>query len=78
MNDIFYFLADLYPWWGIPLGLILAELGNKYRRSGNRQKMFRCMTASVILLALAAAYFVFNGKKYIRPAMQQMENSVTR
>lgn len=73
MSSVIYFLADLYPWWGIPFALILAELANYYRRNGNRKKMVLYLSISSVFLALAAAYFWFNGMERMRPAMQELE-----
>jgi len=72
---VIYFLADLYPWWGIPLGLILAELANYFRRHGNRKKMILYLSISFVLFALAGAYFVFNGMERVRPGMQELERT---
>jgi len=68
-------LADFYPWWGIPLALILAEVGNYYRRQGKRKKMALYLAASIVLVSLAAVYFWFNGVERTRPAMQELENT---
>ncbi len=71
-----YFLADLYPWWGLPLALIFAELGNYYRRHGNKKKMIRYASISVVFLSLTAAYFAFNGIEKMRPAMMELERVI--
>ena len=73
MSAVIYFLADLYPWWGIPIALILAELANNYRRHGNRKKMVLYISISSIFLGLAVAYFALNGMERMRPVMQELE-----
>ncbi len=77
MNATIYFLADLYPWWGLPLAFIFAELANRYRRHGQRPKALMFIAISFVFLAAAAAYFAFNGIERLRPAMKEMERSVT-
>ncbi len=57
------------------MALILAELANNYRRHGNRKKMILYLSISFILLALAVAYFAFNGLEKMRPTMQELERA---
>lgn len=71
-----YFIADLYPWWGLPLAFIFAEVANRYRRRGERGRMLGSLLLSVIFLALAGAYFVFNGFENLRPAMEKLDRQM--
>ena len=73
MSPVIYFIADLYPWWGIPLALIFAELANSHRRRGERKKMMLKLCVSFFFFSLAVAYFVLNGIETLRPAMQQLD-----
>ncbi|HEY8278770.1 MAG TPA: hypothetical protein VIH99_04060 [Bdellovibrionota bacterium] len=75
MSPVIYFVAHLYPWWGIPLALICAEVANSYRRHRNRRQMVIWGCFSGFLMLLALLYFVFNGLEYIRPSMKELEQS---
>ena len=77
MSSLIYFVADLYPWWGIPLAFIFFELANARRRRGERKMMLVHLSISLVFLALAGAYFAFNGMEHLRPAMQQLEHSMS-
>ena len=76
MNALVYFFADYYPWWGIPIGLILAEVANGHRRRGERKAMIKYLSVSFIFLALAAAYIFFDGMQNLRPGMEHMERTM--
>ncbi|MGZ3671895.1 MAG: hypothetical protein ACXWP1_01600 [Bdellovibrionota bacterium] len=76
MSPIIYFVADLYPWWGIPIALIFAEVANTHRRRGERKKMAMYLSVSFIFFSLAVVYFVLNGFEKLRPAMEQLERTI--
>jgi hypothetical protein len=76
VNSLVYFLADYYPWWGIPTGLILAEVANGYRRRGERKKFIQYLLVSLVFLSLAAAYIVFDGPEKLRPGMERAERTL--
>jgi hypothetical protein len=76
VSALVYFFADYYPWWGIPIGLILAEVANGHRRRGNRKAMFKYLSVSFIFLGLAAAYIFYNGMQNLRPGMEHMERTI--
>lgn len=71
-----YFLADLYPWWGMPLALIFAERANYFRRQGNRNKVIRNVAISLVFLSLTIAYFALNGIEKMRPALMELERAM--
>lgn len=73
MSSVIYFLADLYPWWGMPLALIFAERSLYFRRQGNRKKVVRNAVVAVLFLSLTIAYFALNGIEKMRPALQELE-----
>ncbi len=75
MNQIVYFLADLYPWWGIPLAFILLELANVFRRRGKKCAMFFCVFSSAIVVGLAVLYFISNGVQHLRPSLYEFEKT---
>jgi hypothetical protein len=75
LSPLVYFISDLYPWWGIPLALIFAEVANSYRRRGERKKMMIHLSVSLVFFALAVAYFAFNGVERLRPAMEELEQT---
>jgi hypothetical protein len=75
LGELIYFLADYYPWWGIPLALILAELANYHRRGAKKKKMITYASLSLVLVILSVLYFVFDGQRQMRPAIQEVERS---
>jgi len=68
-------VADLYPWWGIPLVLIFVEVANTYRRRGERKKMVKSLAVSFVFFSLAVVYFVLNGFEKLRPGMEHLERT---
>jgi hypothetical protein len=74
LSSFIYFVADYYPWWGLPLALIFAEQANKSRRYRDHKKAVLYGCFSMGFLFLAVAYFMFNGFEKLRPAMQQLES----
>lgn len=73
MSSVIYFLADLYPWWGMPLALIFAERAVYFRRQGNRKKVVRNAAIGIVFLSLTIAYFALNGLEKMRPALMELE-----
>lgn len=71
-----YFIADYYPWWGIPIGLICLEIANTHRRLGDRKKMVKYLAVSALFGLLTATYFFFNGFVNLRPGMEHMERQI--
>lgn len=78
MDSTIYFLAEHYPWWGLPLALIFGETANHYRRSGKRPAMLVCGLLALGFLTLAVIYFVKDGFFQTRPTLQQMERAIER
>ena len=76
MSSVIYFLADLYPWWGMPLALIFAERAVYFRRQGSPKKMIRSVALSLVFLSLTFAYFALNGIEKMRPALMELERTM--
>jgi hypothetical protein len=76
LSSFLYFIADLYPWWAIPLAFIFADLGNRQRKRRARGKMFFHFGICATLVLLAVAYFVFNGKENLTTGMQNIERTM--
>jgi hypothetical protein len=76
VDPLVYFIADLYPWWGLPLAFIFFEIANRHRRRGNRKKMLIHVMFSGFFLLLAGLYFFFNGFEHLRPAMEHLERTM--
>jgi hypothetical protein len=72
LGPVFYFLAEHYPWWGIPCILIFGEAANHFRRNGMRMKLFFCASLSLMFLLLTVLYF-FVGYEHVRPTLQGIE-----
>lgn len=75
LSSVIYFLADYYPWWGLPLAFILFELANYHRRHGGKPKMVVYATASLMLLGLTVVYVVYDGFANLRPGMRNIEKT---
>jgi hypothetical protein len=73
LDPTIYFLAEYYPWWGIPSALILAEIANHFRRTGHRFRFLACAALSLLMATLAVFYFTHSGFQNLRPAMQELE-----
>lgn len=74
MDPILYFLAEHYPWWGIPSTLIMAEVANHFRRGGRRIPAVAAALFGLMLGVLSILYFTHNGLVNVRPAMQNIEH----
>jgi len=68
-------MADLFPFWAIPLAVICFELARFYGRHRQKGRMAFLFTFSFTLLGLSLAYFIFDGRNALRPAMQNFERS---
>jgi hypothetical protein len=68
-----YFLASIYPWWGIPMVFIMLELGGYFRRQAKRRGMWICRALAMFFASLAVAYFAGNGYQNVRPAIHEIE-----
>jgi hypothetical protein len=73
LDPLIYFLAEYFPWWGIPSILILAEMANHFRRIGHKVRFFLTVLICLILTVLCIAYFTQDGFRNLRPAMQNLE-----
>ncbi len=62
----------------MPLALIFAELGNYYRRHGNRKKMVTYALISLVFFSLTVAYFALNGVEKMRPALKELESTFSK
>ncbi|RZA06045.1 MAG: hypothetical protein EOP11_11320 [Proteobacteria bacterium] len=78
MDPLIYFLAEHYPWWGLPLALITGETANHFRRTGKRMGAVICGLLTLGFLGLAVVYFVKDGFFETRPTLQKMERSIER
>lgn len=76
MSPLIYFVADYYPWWGIPIAIIFAEVANSHRRHGERGKMIKCLSISFLFFAVAVVYIFLNGRVTLRPGMERMERTM--
>lgn len=73
MLSILYFIIEIYPWWAIPLALILVELSAHFKRTGRGGKAIGCLLSAVALI-VGAGYFIWaNGIQNARPALQKIE-----
>lgn len=71
-----YTLAEYLPFWGIPLALIFAEYANHSRKRHKKKNMVIGAVLSLTLIALIAAFFLFNGYSNTRPALKRVEREV--
>lgn len=76
MSPVIYFLAEHYPWWGIPSILIFGEAANHFRRNGKRGKLLLCGGFAMFFLALTVLFF-WIGYENIRSSLQGFEGGVT-
>ena len=77
MSSLVYFLAEHYPWWGIPSILIMGETANHFRRTGQRARMLVCVLFALLFATLTVVYFLYDGLTNTRPAIQKLERSYT-
>jgi succinate dehydrogenase hydrophobic anchor subunit len=78
LDPVIYFFAEYFPWWGIPSALILAELANHFRRSGQRVRMAATALISILLVILTVFYFTHDGFRNVRPAMKTFEREYVK
>ena len=75
MNSIIYFLAEHYPFWGIPLALIFFELARFFWRNGRVLSLLISVGIAGVLTLLAVWYFVGDGFRNVRPALTEAEKT---
>jgi hypothetical protein len=78
VSSFIYFLAEYYPWWGLPLALIMIETSNHFRRGGKRGPFILFFGTGLLLIALAVLYFVNGGFFTVRPTIQNLERQYSR
>lgn len=71
--SIVYFLAEQYPWWGIPLALILIETGLHFRRNGRTMRAVVLFLIAISLIGLAGFFIWGNGIQNVRPFLREIE-----
>ncbi len=77
MSSTIYFLAEHYPFWGIPLALICFELARFFWRNGRRLRAVLSLGLSGLLVFLAVWYFMDDGFRNVRPALTEAEKTYT-
>ena len=75
MVSALYFIVQLFPWWAIPLALILVELSFHFRRTARSGKAVLCILLAITLIALTGWFIWENGAHNVRPAMQKIERT---
>jgi hypothetical protein len=60
---VIYALVRLYPWWALPLILILGELGWYFHRKAARPQYY-CWGLAGLLLILTVLWFAYRGDLY--------------
>lgn len=73
MPSFVYFIVVQYPWWGIPLAIILIEVAMHLRRTAQGLKALGVLCISVLLLGLAVYFILENGVQNSGPALQKIE-----
>jgi hypothetical protein len=73
LDPLIYFLAEYFPWWGIPSILILGEIANHFRRVGQKVRFILTALVCLLMVVLCIAYFTNDGFRNLRPAMQNLE-----
>lgn len=68
-----YFIIELYPWWAVPLALILVELSAHFKRTARGGKAALCILTAITLVVLAGLFIWNNGVQTVRPAMQKVQ-----
>jgi hypothetical protein len=57
-----YLIVRFYPFWALPVALILGELGRHFgRRAGIKKWKWICWAGSVFLLTLIVLWFIGRG-----------------
>ncbi len=75
MSSLIYFLAEHYPFWGIPLALIFFELARFFWRNGRPLRAVLSIGMAGLLVLLAAWYFLGDGFRNVRPALSNAEKT---
>jgi type II secretory pathway component PulM len=72
---ILYFIVEVFPWWAIPLALILVELAFHFRRTARTGKAVLCILTAFTLVVLTGVFIWENGVQNVRPAMNKIERT---
>ena len=67
---IAYLVMSSFPFWAIPLGLILLEQANRSRLRRERGRMLFALGTSLIFFAGSAVFFYLGGHKNVSPAFR--------
>jgi hypothetical protein len=59
----YFLLARLYPYWALPLAVVLVQLGIFFRRRKSPIQ-YACLGEAGLLLLGIVAWFVFRGDLY--------------
>jgi hypothetical protein len=73
LNSLLYFLAEYYPFWGIPATLILSEIANHSRRNSRTKAMFLALFGAAFFGSLSVLYFWQGGHDGVRAGLQEIE-----
>lgn len=57
---LIYTAMRFFPWWALPLALVIGELGVFFRRRASRTQ-FACFGVAGVLVLSALAWFFFRG-----------------
>jgi type II secretory pathway component PulM len=76
MMSALYFIVEVFPWWAIPLALILVELAAHFRRTARAGKAVLCLLTAITLVALTGFFIWENGPRNARNAMQRYEKNL--
>ena len=61
--SLFFLALRLYPFWAIPLALVMGELGWYFRRKGKKQQWF-CWSMVGFLGLTTLLWLIFRGDLY--------------
>ena len=67
---IAYLVMSSFPFWAIPLGLILLEQANRSRVRHERGRMLFALITALIFFTGSGLFFYFGGHKNVSPAFR--------
>lgn len=67
---IAYIVMSSFPFWAIPIGLILIEQANRARVRHERGKMIFAFTVAMLFLVGSGVFFYLGGHKNVAPAFR--------
>ncbi len=67
---IAYLVMSSFPFWAIPLGIILLEQANRSRMRQERGKMLFALAVAFVFFAGSAVFFYLGGHKNVSPAFR--------